>query len=137
MCKTKFALILVVMFLETSSGCDRSQPQSVEAPKVTPQMLLGSWEGGNDGDIQKREAFFGKDGNGSLRVFIKNDTFNGSIRFDFAYQIDGQSSTIGLTNTSGSKTGGSTGSAELINESQLRFKLDSQDCVLTRVMAKP
>lgn len=95
---------------------------------ITLQAVAGNWEGGEDGDIKKREALFGEDGKGQLRVFIVNATMNGSIRYDFSYQIDPKENLVRLTND----YGGKTGVAELAPDKTLHFQLEQQDCVLTR-----
>lgn len=126
---------VMIIFVGTTANTrrrasvDSAKSDSVaKAPPITLQQLLGTWEGGLDGDIKKREALFRENGTGQLRVFIVNASMNGSIQYDFSYQIDPKENLVRLTND----YGGKTGTAELTPEQLLHFRLEQQDCVLAR-----
>jgi hypothetical protein len=133
----RFAILVLALMLSASSGCGKAKNSSDSGspgparPKVTPELVSGSWEGGADGDV-KREAFFGKDGKGLLRVFIEGAT----IRYDFAYDIDTASGSLRLVNALDDKKDSKPGKAELTPDGKMHFVLASQDCVLTRSVTK-
>jgi hypothetical protein len=133
------AALALACLISTCLGCKKSKDTAggSPGPKITQEMVSGSWVGGADGDVKKREAFFGKDGKGTLSVNIASAAFQGTIRYEFTYRLDTESGSVRLVNALDDKKEGKPGKAELTPDGKMHFVLDSQDCVLTRSVAKP
>ncbi len=134
MIKSVSAVLVLAVVLIGSFGCNSAKSGSnADGPmKITPETVHGAWEGGADGDIASREAFFAEDGTGQLRVVIKSDTFDGSIRYDFTYEVDAASGSLRLINALDDSGESKPGKAELNSDGTMHFVLEGQDCVLTR-----